>query len=273
MEIKKAIIPAAGYGTRCLPITKVVPKEMFPINGKAALHYIVEEAVAAGIEEIFIILSRNRTLIMDYFDRSIELETFLKKMNKQHLLEKLALPDVTIQFIRQPHANGLGDAIRLGERFVNGEPFAVLLPDDLFISPKHTSVLAELVNVYKQYNKSIIGLQEVESELLKRYGVIAGHPLSSDEYKIENVVEKPQTNPPSNLAIVGRYIFEPAIFQKLKNIGIGKGGEVQLTDAIKALLISHTVIGKIIEGCRYDIGIEEDYQRLIQEFSEKKSST
>ncbi len=218
MKIKKAIIPAAGYGTRNLPITKVIPKEMFPIKGKPAIQYVVEEAVASGIEEILIIVSRNKNTIVDYFDRSLELEGFLQEKNKQHLLQKLVLPNVHIQFVRQPYANGLGGAIATAERFINGEPFAVLLPDDLFIEKEHG--LIELMNVYHTFNSNVIGVKSVKKDLLKHYGVIKEKKMEQDIMEIVDIVEKPQTSPPSKLAVIGRYVLHPKIFFFLKKINL-----------------------------------------------------
>ncbi len=262
-KIRKAIIPAAGFGTRNLPITKVLPKEMFPINGRPAIHYIVEEAVAAGIEEILIVVSKNKNMILDYFDRSLELETFLEKNNKQHLIEKVPFPNIHIQFVRQPCPEGLGDAVALGKCFVGNEPFAVLLPDDIFLC-SNKGALEQLVNAYQQYNSSIIGLQEVASEFLENYGVIKEMKVSDTHYKTLDIVEKPKSSPPSNLAVTGRYILTPSIFHYLEAVERGVGGEIQLTDAIKGLLSQESCYGVNILGERYDISSTKDYLTLIQ---------
>ncbi|MBM7704383.1 UTP--glucose-1-phosphate uridylyltransferase [Metabacillus iocasae] len=260
--VKKAIIPAAGYGTRSLPVTKVLPKEMFPVGVKPAIHYIVEEAMEAGIEQILMIVSRKKSMIVDYFDHSLELETFLERENKQHLLETNPIPDIQIHYTRQPYAKGLGDAIRLGKTFVGNDPFAVLLPDDI-ITSNTTPGLKQLIDVYEEKKTSVIGLNKVEEEHLKNYGVVKGIEEKKHLIKIDDVVEKPKTNPPSNLAIIGRYIFTPTIYQYLDQLQPGVGGEYQLTDAIKTMLHDHEVFGKVISGTRYDIGKEEEYIRLL----------
>ncbi|WP_209125424.1 UTP--glucose-1-phosphate uridylyltransferase [Alkalihalobacillus sp. BA299] len=262
MKIKKAIIPAAGYGTRSLPITKVLPKEMFPINGKPAIHYVVEEAVASGIEEILIVVSRNKNMIIDYFDRSLELEAFLTETNKKHLLEKLSVPKAHIQFVRQPYARGLGNALEMGMPFINDEPFAVLLPDDLFFEKKQS--LKQLIKAYEKKNSSVIGVQQVKQELLKNYGVIKEKKVSARLHEIVDIVEKPQSDPPSNLAVVGRYVLHPDIFTFLKKIKPGVGGEIQLTDALKEMLKVRKCFGYEVTGERYDIGSNKDYFELLK---------
>lgn len=259
--IKKAIIPAAGFGTRSLPITKVIPKEMFPVGLKPAIEYVVEEAIIAGIEQILMIVSRSKNLIVDYFDYSFELEMFLQKTNKLSLLSNIQLPNIQIIYTRQPFPKGLGDAISLGKNFVGNEPFAVLLPDDIF----RGGGLIELVEAYKKNKTTILGLTKVASEHLKDYGVIKGQQVNKEFYKILDIIEKPQKNPPSNLALSGRYIFTSEIMSELKNVDPGVGEEIQLTDAIKKMLNKRDCFGKIISGQRYDIGKEEDYLALLNE--------
>ncbi|MEB1806309.1 MAG: UTP--glucose-1-phosphate uridylyltransferase [Bacillaceae bacterium] len=262
MEIKKAIIPAAGYGTRSLPITKVLPKEMFPVGEKPAIHYVVEEAVASGIKEILIVVSRNKNMIIDYFDRSLEIEMFLMESNKQNLISKLSLPDVHIQFIRQPYANGLGDAIALGESFLKDGPFAVLLPDDVFITKR--PCLLQLIEAYNEHKSNVIAVKKVKKKLLKKYGVIEGDLQPDQLIDITNIVEKPQGVSPSKFAVVGRYILTPSIFGALRETEHGSGGEIQLTDAIKRMLRNEKCFGKIINGERYDIGSSTDYLKLLK---------
>ncbi|TWI54672.1 UTP--glucose-1-phosphate uridylyltransferase [Halalkalibacter nanhaiisediminis] len=262
MNIKKAVIPAAGYGTRNLPITKVIPKEMFPIKGKPAIHYVVEEAIASGIEEILIIVSRNKNTIVDYFDRSLELEGFLKEKKKHHLLKKLKLPSVHIQFVRQPYANGLGGALLTAEPFINGEPFAVLLPDDVFIEKEHG--LKQLMSHYQKYQASAIGVKHVKKELLKHYGVIKESKLKEDLFKVIDIVEKPQTAPPSQLAVIGRYVLHPDIFSILKKVELDHNGELQLTDALKLMLQHRSCYAHKFSGKRYDIGTEKGYIKLVK---------
>jgi UTP--glucose-1-phosphate uridylyltransferase len=260
--IKKAIIPAAGYGTRSLPITKVLPKEMFPIGVKPAIHYVVEEAQKAGIEQLLIIVSKKKNILVDYFDDSLGLETFLERENKQHLLKKHEIPKVQIYYTRQPYSKGLGDAIRLGKTFIGNDPFAILLPDDIIIS-EDAPALKQLIEVFESKGKSVIGLNKVEEEFLKNYGVIKGHKESKGIIEIKDVVEKPKSNPPSNLAIIGRYVFTPEIFKYLDELEPGVGGEYQLTDAVKEMLDDHTVLGKEIKGKRYDIGKADEYIDLL----------
>jgi UTP--glucose-1-phosphate uridylyltransferase len=197
-QIKKAVIPAAGYGTRNLPITKVIPKEMLPICNKPAIQYIVEEAEKSGIEEILIIVSRSKNAILDYFDRSLELEAFLEKKNMSSLLEKLTPSKVHIQYVRQSYAKGLGDALKLAKPFVAGQPFAVLLPDDIILSGEKNA-LADLIDVYQSHGGSVISLQEVRKNELKNYGVINGKEIKNGLYQITDIMEKPQFSPPTNL--------------------------------------------------------------------------
>ncbi len=268
--VKKAIIPAAGYGTRNLPITKVLPKEMFPIDGKPAIHYIVEEAVEAGIEEILIVVSRNKNLIIDYFDRSLELEAYLEAMNKQHLLAEIRIPEVTIHYVRQPFAQGLGNAIYLGRHFVGNEPFAILLPDDIYIC-KNKNALRQLIDAYQTLEKPQIGLEKVPEHNLKNYGVIKEERLTHQHFKILDIVEKPNDHPPSQFAVTGRYIFNPSIYTYLDKIEKGLGGEIQLTDAIKQLLEDEECYGVRIEGERFDIGSDEDYFQLLKKIWDERT--
>jgi UTP--glucose-1-phosphate uridylyltransferase len=266
--IRKAIIPAAGYGTRSLPITKVIPKEMFPVGVKPAIHYIVEEALDSGIEQILIIVSKRKGLILDYFEDSLGLEAFLERENKQHLLEQYKIPDAEIYYTRQSYPKGLGDAVNLGKNFVGNEPFAVLLPDDIILS-KNTPGLKQLIEDYKKYQKSVIGLNVVKPELLKNYGVIKGNEIEPKTYQLDDIVEKPKQNPPSNLAVIGRYIFTPQIFSQLERLNPGAGGEIQLTDAIKSMLQTEECFGRIIDGKRFDIGSTNDYVRLLNIINER----
>jgi len=266
--VRKAIIPAAGYGTRSLPITKAIPKEMFPLGLKPAIHYIVEEAVQSGIEQLLIVISNSKHSILDYFDHSMELEAFLKSKNKEHMLKRLELPNIDILYIKQHYANGLGDAIRLGKEFVGDEPFGVLLPDDFVISDQNPA-LKQLIDEYKETKSSVLGLKQVNQDQLKNYGVIQGKP-NSNLIEIENIVEKPKQNPPSDLAVIGRYIFTPAIFQCLEELKEGVDGEFQLTDAIKSLLEIEPVYGKIVAGDRYDLGNLRDYIELMKIMSREQ---
>lgn len=266
--IKKAIIPAAGYGTRSLPITKVIPKEMFPIGGKPAIHYIVEEAAASGIEEILMVVSRNKNLLVDYFDRSLELEAFLEKKNKLNLMEEARVPNIHIQYIRQPYADGLGGAVYLGRYFAHNEPVAVLLPDDILINSEQPG-LKQLMDVYQQYQTSIVALKQTEQENLKNYGVIQGIKVENGLYELNDIVEKPKHSPPSNLTVIGRYILDPSIFSFLERQAPSTDKEIQLTDAIKNMIQDSGCYGLEIKGERYDIAKEEDYLQLMNRFYKK----
>ncbi len=262
--IKKAIIPAAGFGTRSLPVTKVIPKELFPIHNKPSIQYVVEEAAAAGIEQILIIVSRSKNLIIDYFDHSLELEMFLQKANKSALMNKVKLPDVKLYYTRQPLARGLGDAVRLGRGFVGDDPFAVLLPDDIVVG----GGLGELIKVYEETKSHVVALKVVEEEFLKNYGVAQVKQEREDLYEVLDMVEKPQTSPPSNLAVIGRYVFNASIMDALAEQKPGAGAEIQLTDSIKKVLESEKCYGKILTGQRYDIAMTEEYialQRYLQD--------
>lgn len=257
--IKKAIIPAAGLGTRSLPITKVIPKEMFPINNKPSIQYVVEEAVSAGIEQILIIVSRTKEAIIDYFDQSLELEALLEKTNKTSLLEKVKIPDIKFYYIRQSQPKGLGHAISLGKEFVGNDPFAVLLPDDIIVG----NGIKELIQCFDEKKKSVLGLIEVEEfERLASYGVIKGSLVEDNLYDLKDIVEKPQNNPPSNLAVIGRYVFKPEIMDILAQVSPDHRGEIQLTDGIKMMLGKDKFFGKKLTGERYDIGRKTDYVAL-----------
>ena len=260
--VRKAIIPAAGYGTRTLPITKVLPKEMLPICGRPALDFIVEEAINSGIEQILIVVSRSKNMILDYYDRSVELETYLEEKDKTHLLKEITLPDVHFQYVRQSYARGLGDAILLGKHFVGNEPFAVLLPDEIILS-NEKEPLKQLIDMFSEYQGNIIGVKKLDSAELKNYGVIKPEPLKEKEYIINDIVEKPQDSPPSDLAVIGRYIFDPTIFSYLEKVVPGVGGEIQLTDAIKLMAKDYTSYGLEIQGKCFDIAKNSEYVELI----------
>jgi UTP--glucose-1-phosphate uridylyltransferase len=260
--IKKAIIPAAGFGTRSLPITKVLPKEMLPVCGRPAIDYLVEEAINSGIEQILIIVSKNKNMILDYYDRHIELEYHLKSKNKEKLLKELKTPNVHIQYVRQHTPRGLGDAILLGKHFAGDDPFAVMLPDEIIISEKKPP-LKQLIDKYSENKGNIIGLKKMNNHELKNYGVINPKVVETNYYQILDIIEKPIESPPSDLAVIGRYILEPAIFEDLNNITPGVGGEIQLTDAIRNILKKTSSYGLEIDGARFDIAKTSDYINLI----------
>lgn len=254
-KIKKAIIPAAGLGTRFLPATKAQPKEMLPIVDKPTLQYIIEEAIESGIEEILIVTGRSKKSIEDHFDRSIELELELEKKGKTDMLKMVQDISnmVNIHYIRQKEPKGLGHAIYCAKSFIGNEPFAVLLGDD--IVDAKTPCLKQLIDCYNEYQTTILGVQEVPDSEVNKYGIINAKPIEDNVYKIKDMIEKPNLNEaPSNIAILGRYILTPTIFDILETQQPGKGGEIQLTDALRTLVKSEALYAYIFEGKRYDVG-------------------
>ncbi|MGP4106353.1 UTP--glucose-1-phosphate uridylyltransferase GalU [Virgibacillus sp. L01] len=255
MKVKKAIIPAAGLGTRFLPATKAMPKEMLPIVDKPTIQYIVEEAIESGIEDIIIVTGKGKRAIEDHFDNSFELEQNLFEKGKFDLLSEVQKSSkmVGIHYIRQKEPKGLGHAIWCARKFIGNEPFAVLLGDDIVKS--ETPCLKQLMNQYNRYSASILGVQTVKDEDVSRYGIVDGSMIENHLYNIHSLVEKPkQENAPSNLAILGRYILSPQIFEILGNQKPGTGDEIQLTDAIAELNKHETVYAYDFEGKRYDVG-------------------
>lgn len=232
----KAVIPAAGLGTRLLPATKAQPKEMLPVYYKPTIHYAVEEAVDSGIDDILIITGRNKRSIEDYFDKSYELEYTLQKAGKDRDLKKVRkITDLAdICYVRQKNLKGLGDAVSCAERHIGGEPFAVLLGDS--ITRSKTPLTKQLIDLYNKYEKSAIAIREVSQDRLNRHGIVGGSKISDNVYKINSLVEKPEiSKAPSNLAIVGRYVLTPDIFDKISQTEPGFNGEVQLTGALSKL--------------------------------------
>ncbi len=271
MKVKKAIIPAAGLGTRFLPATKAQPKEMLPIVDKPTIQYIVEEAIASGIEEILIITGRNKKSIEDHFDKSVELELELEKHNKEELLELVRDISgmVDIHYIRQKEPKGLGHAIHCAKTFVANEPFAVLLGDDVVDSEK--PCLKQLIECFNEYNTTILGVQTVAPESVSKYGIVNGIHIEDRVYKVKDLVEKPaMEEAPSNVAILGRYIITPQIFNILENTAPGKGGEIQLTDALKTLITQEAMYAYNFEGKRYDVGDKLGFLQATIEFALKK---
>ena len=255
--VKKAVIPAAGLGTRFLPATKAQPKEMLPIVDKPTLQYIIEEAVASGVEEILIITGRNKKSIEDHFDKSVELELELENKGKTHLLEIVRGISnmVNIHYIRQKEPKGLGDAIYCARYFIGDEPFAIMLGDDMVDNGQGPPCLKQLIDAYEAHNASILGVQEVDKENTDKYGIIDGQKLSNNIYKVKALVEKPDPDQaPSNVAILGRYIITPQIFDILGQIPPGKNGEIQLTDALEILKDKEDMYAYVFEGRRYDLG-------------------
>ncbi|MGM0874229.1 MAG: UTP--glucose-1-phosphate uridylyltransferase GalU [Bacillota bacterium] len=255
MKVRKAIIPAAGLGTRFLPATKAMPKEMLPIVDKPTIQYIIEEAVESGIEDIIIVTGKGKRAIEDHFDHSFELEHTLMEKGKIELLNEVqkASKLVDIHYIRQKEPRGLGHAIWCARKFIGNEPFAVLLGDDIVRAEK--PCLKQMIEQYERYNASIIGVQHVKEEDVSRYGIVDAAKIGERFYNVSNLVEKPkQEDAPSNLAIMGRYILSPKIFDILAEQKPGAGGEIQLTDAIATLNDIEAIYAYNFEGKRYDVG-------------------
>lgn len=271
MRVRKAIIPAAGLGTRFLPATKAQPKEMIPIVDKPTIQYIVEEAAAAGIEDILIISGRNKRAIEDHFDKSYELEEELHRKGKQDLLS--VVEDISnianIHYIRQKEAKGLGHAIYCAKSFIGNEPFAVLLGDDIVDSK--TPCIKQLMNVYNEYQTTILGVQKVPLQAVSKYGIIAGNQIDERVYKVKGLVEKPEIEQaPSNIAILGRYIISPRIFDFLESATPGKNGEIWLTDALEQLMEREAMYAYDFEGDRYDVGDRIGFLKATVEFALKR---
>ncbi|HWR41453.1 MAG TPA: UTP--glucose-1-phosphate uridylyltransferase GalU [Patescibacteria group bacterium] len=270
-KVRKAVIPAAGLGTRFLPATKAQPKEMLPIVDKPAIQYIIEEAIQSGIEEILIITGRNKRAIEDHFDRAVELELTLKAQGKYELLALVEeLSDVTLHYIRQKEAKGLGHAVLCAKQFVGNEPFAVLLGDDIIDA--NVPCLRQLMDVYDDCPGTILGVQEVTREKVSSYGIVKPVPIKDNVWKVEDLVEKPSLEEaPSRLAVLGRYIIEPEIFALLEDTPPGRGGEIQLTDGLRRLAAIKPVYAYQFEGRRYDVGDKQGFLEATVEFALKRS--
>lgn len=268
-KIKKAVIPAAGLGTRFLPVTKAQPKEMLPIVDKPTIQYIIEEAVASGIEEILIITGRNKKCIEDHFDKSVELELELEKSGKKEMLKLVReISDmVDIHYIRQKEPKGLGHAISCAKTFVGNEPFAVLLGDDLVYN-EEKPCLKQLMDCYNEYNTSILGVQTVDANDVDKYGIIKGIHIEGRVHKVRGLIEKPAVEEaPSNIAILGRYIITPQIFKILEETKPGRGGEIQLTDALSKLINEEAIYAYEFEGTRYDVGDKLGFLKATVEYA------
>ena len=269
--IKKAVIPAAGLGTRFLPATKSMPKEMLPIIDTPIIQFVVEEAIAAGIDDIIIVTGRGKKAIEDYFDTSPELESHLFKNKKYALLREIKDIStlVDIHYIRQKEPKGLGDAVLKAEKHVGNEPFAVLLGDDIIKA--EIPCIKQLTNLFGRYNKSIIAVEEVPKEKVSSYGIIKGRKIEEFIYRIEEIIEKPSVEEaPSNIGTVGRYVLTPAIFDCIKETKPGSGNEIQLTDAIKLLMEKEDVFAYSFKGKRYDAGDKTGYVKAIIDFALEK---
>ena len=272
LKIKKAVIPAAGFGTRFLPATKSQPKEMLPIVDKPTIQYVVEEAVEAGITDILMIIGKGKRAIEEHFDRNMELEYQLQDKQQFEILREIqAITNLAdIHFIWQRELNGLGDAIRYAHNHVNNEPFAILLGDTL-IESMHGSVTRQLIEVFGSHKGSVVALEEVPREVVSRYGIIGGTEVGKNIYKVGDFIEKPSMEEaPSNLAIASRYVFTPEIFEYLRKVQPGKNNEIQLTDAMQLMLEDHQMYGFKFEGVRYDIGNKLDFLKTNVIYGSKR---
>ena len=275
--VKKAVIPAAGLGTRFLPATKAIPKEMLPIVDIPTIQYIVEEAVESGIEEILIITNSNKHCMENHFDKNYELEARLLESGKQEeadMINRIASM-ANIYYVRQKEPKGLGHAILCAKSFIGRDPFAVLLGDDVVINENGDPALKQLISAYEKIGASVVGVQQVPEDQVHKYGIVAPslHQIAgaSRLKKLYDMVEKPKTEEaPSNLAVLGRYVLKPEIFDYLETQGAGAGGEIQLTDAIKRLMYTQTVYAYDFEGVRYDVGDNFGFIKATVDFALKR---
>lgn len=268
MKVKKAVILAAGMGTRFLPVTKSMPKEMLPLIDKPVIHFVVKEAVESGINDVIIVTGRGKRAVEDYFDESPELEAHLLKSKRDDLLR--IVRDVSslvdIHYIRQKEPLGLGDAVLRAEKHVGKEPFAVLLGDDII--KNGIPCTKQLIEIFEKYHGSVIGVKKVPEDKVGRYGIIKGKEIDDFLYEVEDIVEKPSIEEaPSSIAAVGRYIFTPEIFDCIKETSLGVGNEIQLTDAIRILKDSQKIYASIFNGKRYDTGDKLGYVQAVIDFA------
>jgi len=272
-KIRKAVFPVAGMGTRFLPATKANPKEMLPIVDKPLIQYAAEEAVAAGIDVLVFVTGRNKRSIPDHFDKAYELETELEERGKEKMLDivrNILPPHVSCIYMRQAETLGLGHAVGIARPVVGDEPFAVILADDLVDGQGAGGALKQMVDVYNRYGCSVLGVEEVPHEDTYKYGVVTPETLEDDLWRVKGIVEKPAPkDAPSNMAVVGRYILTPRIFDLLENTGKGAGGEIQLTDAIASLLDEEQVLAHRFKGKRYDCGSKLGYLQATVEYALK----
>ncbi len=268
MEVRKAVLPVAGFGTRFLPATKSSSKEMLPLVDKPLIHYAVEDAINAGINQIIFITGRGKRAIEDYFDISFELEYHLKMQGKDELLKQMREISEMADFVyvRQKEPKGLGHAVLRAKDVVGDEPFAVILADDVIENSK--SGTKQLLDVFERYHCSVIGLEQVNPDEVSSYGIVSGVEIEKGVYKLDNFVEKPKKEEaPSNLAIIGRYIFTPSIFRELEKTQAGAKGEIQLTDAIASLSKKEVIYGKLLDGKRFDCGNKLGFLKATVEFA------
>ncbi len=274
MKVRKAVIPAAGLGTRFLPLTKAVPKELLPLVDRAAMHYVVEEAAAAGIEQVIVVTARGKEAIADYFDRHAELESVLEaRGDAVHLAQVRRTHEMAhMTYVRQPEQLGLGHAVACAAGEVGDEPFAVLLPDDVIAA--EPGALAQLLEVYERHEASVIAVEEVDGPAIQSYGVIEPEPVSDGVYRVLGTVEKPApADAPSNLGIVGRYVLTPRIFEALAQVKAGAIGELQLTDGLAILLSDEDVYAQRLRGARYDVGNPMGLLRASVELALRREDT
>ena len=270
--IKKCLFPAAGYGTRFLPATKAIPKEMLPIVNKPLIQYGVEEAIEAGIKEMAIVTGRGKRSIEDHFDISYELEHQIKGTSKEGYLKDIRklMDSCSFSYTRQMEMKGLGHAILVGETLIGNEPFAVVLSDDLCDNPQGEGVLSQMCKIYDKYRCSIVAVEEVETKEVHKYGVIGGKEIDKGVYRVQTMIEKPNPKEaPSNLAIIGRYLLTPDIFEILKRTPPGKNGEIQITDALLEQCKKGMVLAYKFKGSRYDCGSVEGFVKATNVFYEK----
>ena len=271
-RIRKAVFPVAGFGTRFLPATKAQPKEMLPVVDKPLIQYAVEEAYAAGIRDMIFVTGRNKRAIEDHYDTAYELESQLEASGKTALLNiaRSVMPDdMTVSYVRQPRMLGLGHAVLCAEHLVGNEPFAVLLADDLMVGPKGgLPVLAQMTAAFSQLGRSLLAVQEVPLDQVKRYGIVAGDTIEDGLVKVNRMIEKPSPeSAPSRLAVAGRYVLTPGVFAEIRNQPKGAGGEIQLTDGIAALMKKEAVYAYSYKGVRYDCGSKEGFLQATVELA------
>ena len=273
-EVRKAVIPAAGLGTRFLPATKAMPKEMLPLIDRPVIQYVVEEAIDSGIDDVIIITGRGKRAIEDYFDDSPELEMHLRHHGKHETLKTVRDVSslVDIHYIRQKEPRGLGDAILRAEKHIGDEPFAVLLGDDIIRN--HIPCTKQLIGIYGQTERSVVAVEAVPREKVSSYGIIRGTPVSPSLYRIDDIVEKPRIeDAPSNIGAIGRYVFSPEIFECLGRTSPGVGDEIQLTDGMRILLQSQEIYAHAFQGQRYDTGDKAGYIKVIIDFALENPET
>jgi UTP--glucose-1-phosphate uridylyltransferase len=271
-RIRKAVFPVAGFGTRFLPATKAQPKEMLPVVDKPLIQYAVEEAYAAGIRDMIFVTGRNKRAIEDHYDTAYELESQLEASGKTALLNiaRSVMPDdMTVSYVRQPRMLGLGHAVLCAEHLVGNEPFAVLLADDLMVGPADGQpVLAQMTAAFAQLGRSLLAVQEVPLDQVKRYGIVAGDSIEDGLIKVNRMVEKPSPeSAPSRLGVAGRYVLTPGVFAEIRNQPKGAGGEIQLTDGIASLMKKEAVYAYAYKGVRYDCGSKEGFLQATVELA------